>query len=168
MEKTAVRFYSTTDSPIGALLLLSDGDNVTGLYQDSQKYRPEAQPNWRRGDSQFVEVKKQLQAYFAKELTAFDLPLAMSGTEFQRKVWAGLLTIPCGQTLSYLGLARQINAPKAVRAVGLANGKNPISIIVPCHRVIGSNGKLTGYAGGVPRKQWLLEHEAAQGGLFHT
>ncbi len=160
------RFYTVIDSPLDPLLLLSDGDNLCGLYMDAQKYRPQQREDWKKDDGQFAQAKQQLRAYFAKELRSFSLPLAVSGTEFQRRVWSALLTIACGETKSYLDLAKQIKSPKAVRAVGLANGKNPISIIVPCHRVIGSNGKLTGYGGGLPRKQWLLEHEAPQKALF--
>lgn len=103
----------------------------------------------------------QLQAYFAGKRKEFDLPLNQQGTDFQQQVWQALLTIPFGQVASYADMAQAINNPKAVRAVGAANGKNPISIIVPCHRVIGANGTLTGYAGGLDRKQWLLQHESA-------
>jgi methylated-DNA-[protein]-cysteine S-methyltransferase len=163
-----VRYYTTIASPIDDLLLLSNGDALCGVYMDAQKYRPESQPDWRRDDKHFAKAKKQFKAYFAKELTEFDLPLAFAGTIFQNKVWNGLLKIPFGQTWSYQALANHIKSPKAVRAVGLANGKNPLSIIVPCHRVIGSNGTLTGYGGGLPRKQWLLQHEAAQGVLFNA
>ncbi|ADZ92099.1 methylated-DNA--[protein]-cysteine S-methyltransferase [Marinomonas mediterranea] len=105
------------------------------------------------------ECKSQLHAYFSGQLNDFQLPLDMQGTEFQNRVWRVLTTIPFGKTMSYLDIAEKLNNPKAVRAVGGANGRNPISLIVPCHRVIGSKGTLTGYAGGVARKQWLLEHE---------
>lgn len=105
---------------------------------------------------------EQLEAYFRGELTAFDLPLAPRGTEFQTRVWQALQAIPFGHTRSYRDIAVAVDAPLAVRAVGAANGRNPLSLIVPCHRVIGSNGKLTGYAGGVDRKRWLLEHERAK------
>ncbi|MDK2594601.1 methylated-DNA--[protein]-cysteine S-methyltransferase [Pseudoalteromonas obscura] len=105
------------------------------------------------------ECKQQLSAYFAKQLTQFDLDLDWQGTPFQQQVWQALISIPFGQSMSYLELAEHLNNPKAVRAVGGANGRNPITLIVPCHRVIGANGKMTGYAGGVLRKQWLLAHE---------
>lgn len=108
----------------------------------------------------------QLKAYFAKKLNTFDLPLDVNGTEFQMSVWKALKEIPYGQTVSYLDIAKTIGNPKAVRAVGLANGKNPIAIVVPCHRVIGSNNTLTGYAGGLARKQFLLNLEGAQGRLW--
>ena len=105
-------------------------------------------------------VRQQLDAYFAGELQTFDLPLHMAGTPFQKQVWQGLLTIPYGTTISYAELARRIGRPGASRAVGAANGRNPIGIIVPCHRVIGANGTLTGYGGGLDRKEWLIAHEA--------
>ncbi|ESP95423.1 MULTISPECIES: methylated-DNA--[protein]-cysteine S-methyltransferase [Pseudoalteromonas] len=105
------------------------------------------------------ECKQQLSAYFSKQLTQFDLDLDWQGTPFQQQVWQALTSIPFGQSMSYLELAEYLNNPKAVRAVGGANGRNPITLIVPCHRVIGANGKMTGYAGGVLRKQWLLAHE---------
>jgi methylated-DNA-[protein]-cysteine S-methyltransferase len=106
-------------------------------------------------------ARRQLEAYFAGRLTQFDLPLQLVGTAFQRRVWAGLLQIPFGTTTSYCALAAKLGQPTATRAVGLANGRNPVSIIVPCHRVIGRDGSLTGYGGGIERKRWLLTHEAA-------
>lgn len=112
------------------------------------------------------QCKQQLIEYLNKQRQTFALTLAPQGTDFQQQVWQALLTIPYGQVASYADIAQQINNPKAVRAVGAANGKNPISIIVPCHRVIGSNGTLTGYAGGLERKQWLLQHESSQ--MFQT
>ena len=108
-----------------------------------------------------AEAKRQLIAYFAQELREFDLPLAAAGTVFQQQVWQALTTVPYGKTASYGDIAKAINNPKGVRAVGLANGKNPIAIIVPCHRIIGANGTLTGYAGGLDKKAWLLRHEGA-------
>lgn len=161
-------FYSILQSPIGDLLLLSNGEALTGLYMDAQKHRPQSQSDWRRDEHPFIEAKAQLNAYFAKELTQFDLPLQLHGTEFQRRVWAVLGTIPFGRTASYRDIAQCIRAPRAVRAVGLANGCNPIAIVVPCHRVIGSNGQLTGYGGGLPRKRWLLAHEADMEILGHS
>ncbi|WP_423187895.1 methylated-DNA--[protein]-cysteine S-methyltransferase [Alishewanella sp. d11] len=109
------------------------------------------------------QAKQQLLAYFNQELTVFDLPLAAEGTAFQQQVWQALTTVPYGQTASYGDIAKAINNPKGVRAVGLANGKNPIAIIVPCHRIIGANGTLTGYAGGLDKKAWLLAHEGVMG-----
>ena len=109
------------------------------------------------------EARRELDAYFAGRLETFTVPLAPNGTEFQRRVWSALRDIPFGTTISYAGLARRVSNAAAVRAVGAANGRNPIPIIVPCHRVIGSDGSLTGFGGGIPRKRWLLEHEGVQG-----
>jgi methylated-DNA-[protein]-cysteine S-methyltransferase len=166
-------YFSKMDSPIGELLLVGDGTSLTQLLMLNQKYYgSETQQDWQRDDAIFRAAREQLQAYFAGELRVFDLQLAPSGTAFQRRVWQALRDIPYGQTESYGALAKRINSPKASRAVGMANGHNPISIIVPCHRVIGSNGSLTGYGGGIERKHWLLEHEGylnkseTQRGLF--
>jgi methylated-DNA-[protein]-cysteine S-methyltransferase len=148
------------DSPIGELLMVGDGTSLTQLLMLNQKYYgSETQEDWQRDDAIFRVAREQLEAYFAGELRTFDLPLAPSGTAFQQKVWQALRDIPYGHTESYGALAKRIDAPKASRAVGMANGHNPISIIVPCHRVIGTNGNLTGYGGGMERKRWLLEHE---------
>jgi methylated-DNA-[protein]-cysteine S-methyltransferase len=154
-------FYSTFDSPIGKLTLTSDGTALTGLYMELHKGMPEAAPTWVLNDAAepFVLARAQLSDYFAGTSQEFTVPLKPSGTEFQMMVWAELLNIPFGKTISYGELARRIDNPKASRAVGLANGQNPISIIVPCHRVIGANGKLTGYGGGIPRKEFLLKLE---------
>lgn len=154
------RFYSFMPSPIGELLLVSDGAALTGVYMQNHLHWDGLQPHWRRDDHRLREARRQLQAYFAEELKVFELPLALHGTGFQRSVWQELLKIPYGQTTSYGELAGRLGQPKASRAVGLANGRNPISIIVPCHRVVGANGTLTGYGGGLPRKRWLLDHEA--------
>lgn len=137
-------------------------DSVKGSAKDSAKDSgKEGVPN---GITE--EACSQLSAYFAKTRHEFDLPIEVKGTEFQTSVWKALQSIPYGQTVSYLDIAKHIGNPKAVRAVGLANGKNPIAIVVPCHRVIGSNKTLTGYAGGLARKQFLLNLEGAQGGLW--
>jgi methylated-DNA-[protein]-cysteine S-methyltransferase len=120
------------------------------------------QPEWREDKAPFAEVIRQLQAYFGGELRAFDLPLAPEGTEFQLRVWNCLRTIPYGETISYAKLAQKLGNPQAVRAVGLANGCNPIPIIVPCHRVIGSDGSLTGFGGGLANKKILLDLESPQ------
>ena len=133
-------------------------ESVKGSVKDSSK---EGVPN---GITE--EACSQLSAYFAKTRHEFDLPIDVKGTEFQTSVWKALQSIPYGQTVSYLDIAKHIGNPKAVRAVGLANGKNPIAIVVPCHRVIGSNKTLTGYAGSLARKQFLLNLEEAQGGLW--
>lgn len=160
-----MNYYTIIESPIDPLLLTSDGEYLTGLYMDVQNYLPQMKENWVHDPAYFTAATSQLTAYFAKELCQFDLPLKATGTIFQEKVWQLLTTIPFGETVSYKTIAERIQAPKSVRAVGLANGKNPISIIIPCHRVIGVNGKLVGYGGGLPRKQWLLAHEAKQGKL---
>ncbi len=152
--------YSTVASPIGELTLTSDGTSVTGVYMHNQKHAAARTKDWRRDDAALKEPRAQLQAYFAGELREFDLPLAPEGTPFQQRVWRALCDIPYGETISYGELARRIGQPKASRAVGLANGQNPISIVVPCHRVIGANGSLTGYGGGLERKRWLLAHES--------
>jgi methylated-DNA-[protein]-cysteine S-methyltransferase len=159
--------HTTIDSPIGPLLLTTDGEALTGIYLDSERG---AQPPLDVGAEDpahpvLVDAAEQLSAYFAGERDDFDLPLAASGTDFQHTVWAALVEIPYGETISYGELARRVGNPNASRAVGLANGRNPLPIIVPCHRVIGANGTLTGYGGGVERKQWLLDHERAHAGM---
>ncbi len=154
---------TTIDSPIGQLTLTANRDGVlSGVHMHNQRHAPTLPLTCVRDDSVFSETVSQLRAYFAGDLTEFDVPLAMHGTDFQRRVWAGLREIPYGETLSYGELAARIGSSGASRAVGLANGRNPIAIIVPCHRVIGADGSLTGYGGGLDRKVWLLEHEKAQ------
>ena len=155
--------YSLLESPLGPLLLTSDGSALTGVFMGDHKHGPEIGEGWVRDENAapFVKAKHQLTAYFNGTLTAFDLPLSADGTEFQRRVWHALCEIGYAETLSYGELARRIGSPNASRAVGLANGRNPISIIVPCHRVIGANGKLTGYGGGIDRKAALLDFEQA-------
>jgi methylated-DNA-[protein]-cysteine S-methyltransferase len=153
---------TSIDSPIGPLTLTARDGVLTGVHMHNQRHAPTLSARCERDDAPFEEAVAQLRAYFAGELTEFDLPLAMHGTEFQRRVWTGLREIPFGETISYGELAARVGSPGASRAVGLANGRNPIAIIVPCHRVIGADGSLTGYGGGLDRKVWLLEHEAAQ------
>ena len=157
MDKTS--YYGMMTSPIGELMLISDGETLTGLYMDNQKHAAK-RANAIRDEAMVKRPRAQLQAYFAGELREFDLPLAAAGTAFQQRVWRALCDIPYGETISYGELARRIGQPTASRAVGLANGQNPISIVVPCHRVIGANGSLTGYGGGLERKRWLLAHES--------
>jgi methylated-DNA-[protein]-cysteine S-methyltransferase len=153
--------FSVVASPIGELLLTWDGRTLTGLYLESHKRGPVPDGHWRRDDAAATRVAEQLAAYFAGERRRFDVPTAPRGSEFQRRVWEALATIPFGATISYAELARLVGAPGSARAVGAAVGRNPISIVVPCHRVVGSDGGLTGYAGGLERKRWLLEHERA-------
>ncbi|HEY1457504.1 MAG TPA: methylated-DNA--[protein]-cysteine S-methyltransferase [Solirubrobacteraceae bacterium] len=148
-------------SPVGELTLTAADGVLCGLYMHDQRHAPRLPAGCKRDDERFADVVTQLDAYFAGTLTDFDLPLAMRGTDFQSRVWEALREIPYGQTASYGELARWVGSPGASRAVGLANGRNPVAIIVPCHRVIGADGSLTGYGGGLDRKVWLLEHEAA-------
>ena len=150
--------YRTIDSPIGPLALACHGRVLTNLRMLNQTYEPD-RADWVRDDQAFPDAVDQLDAYFAGKRTDFDLELGLVGSEFQRRVWQALLTIPYGETRSYGQIAEQIGAAGAARAVGLANGHNPIAIIVPCHRVIGANGSLTGYGGGLSRKRSLLEME---------
>ena len=150
--------YRTIDSPIGPLALAGHGRVLTNLRMLNQTYEPN-RADWVRDDRAFPDAVDQLDAYFAGKRTDFDLELGLVGSEFQRRVWQALLTIPYGETRSYGQIAEQIGAAGAARAVGLANGHNPIAIIVPCHRVIGANGSLTGYGGGLGRKRSLLEME---------
>jgi methylated-DNA-[protein]-cysteine S-methyltransferase len=149
------------NSPIGLLTLTAVGGVLTGVHMNEQRHIPKIPATYKRDDAGLAHVVEQLEAYFAGELRDFDLPMEMHGTDFQRGVWASLCEIPYGETISYGELARWVGNPKASRAVGLANGRNPVAIIVPCHRVIGADGSLTGYGGGLDRKVWLLEHEAA-------
>jgi methylated-DNA-[protein]-cysteine S-methyltransferase len=151
------------DSPVGPLTLVCSDGVLSGLYLHEQRHRPAQDTFGTRDGRGFAQVVEQLAGYFRGELTAFDLPLRMTGSPFQQRVWAELRRVPYGQTRSYGQLALTIGSPTASRAVGLANGRNPISIIVPCHRIVGSTGRLTGYGGGLQRKQQLLDHERAPG-----
>jgi methylated-DNA-[protein]-cysteine S-methyltransferase len=150
--------YRTIDSPIGLLTLAGHDQVLSNVRMVDQTYEP-SRNGWYPNPKAFNEAVDQLNAYFAGELTTFDLELDLRGTEFQRRVWQALLTIPFGDTRSYGEVAEQIGVPGAARAVGLANGHNPIAIIVPCHRVIGASGSLTGYGGGLDRKRSLLALE---------
>jgi methylated-DNA-[protein]-cysteine S-methyltransferase len=150
------------DSPLGPLLLVAENGALTMLWMSPLPRRDDT-PLQAADRAVLDETAAQLDRYFAGGLTAFDLPLDLRGTPFQRRVWSALQEIPFGETTSYGELAAALGKPGSARAVGLANGQNPVSIIVPCHRVIGSNGKLTGYGGGLDRKAWLLDHEARNG-----
>lgn len=160
-------FYQEIDSPIGGLLLTSDGTNLTGLYlpksmqATTPKHHVEKLGAIKSDNPKSVlgEAIRQLQAYFRGQLRKFDVPLASKGTTFQEQVWSALQNIPYGATASYQQIARQIGRPLATRAVGLANNRNPIAIVIPCHRVIGIKGDLVGFGGGLVMKQWLLDHE---------
>jgi methylated-DNA-[protein]-cysteine S-methyltransferase len=161
---TASRVHTTVASPVGALRLVATDGVLSGLYMDDQRHRPDEATFGPRDDGPFADVTEQLEGYFAGELVDFDLPLHLEGTDFQRRVWAGLREIPYGETWSYGQLAAHLGSPGASRAVGLANGRNPVAIVVPCHRVVGADGKLTGYGGGLERKQVLLDLERRRRG----
>lgn len=164
MDATVTRTdrFTRVDSPVGELVLTGDGRSLTGCYFKGGGVARAGDPadGLDRDDAAFAEAAAQLQAYFDGERTTFDLELAPSGTAFQQRVWRQLRTIPYGRTCSYAEVARGIGATNGFRAVGLANGRNPISIIVPCHRVIGADGSLTGYGGGIERKRFLLDLES--------
>lgn len=152
-------FYNTMKSPVGALLLTSNGHDLTGLYLSGHRLYREMQQKSEKNTALFQDARRQLGEYFAGKRKQFDLPIALDGTDFQKKVWNLLQQVPYGETLSYADMAKKMGSPLASRAVGTANGKNPISLIVPCHRIIASNGAMAGYAGGVAAKKWLLSHE---------
>ncbi|MFE5921323.1 methylated-DNA--[protein]-cysteine S-methyltransferase [Streptomyces sp. NPDC056468] len=151
--------HTLIDSPYGPLTLVAEEGVLCGLYMTDQRHRPAEETFGTRDESFFRDAEEQLKAYFAGELKEFTLELRLSGTPFQRSVWEQLRKIPYGETRSYGELADILGNSGASRAVGLANGKNPIGIIVPCHRVVGANGSLTGYGGGLDRKQRLLDFE---------
>ena len=156
-------YYQWIESPLAPLLLTGDGRSLTGLYLQGQKYFPTQTDAWTAAAQvePFPQVQHQLDQYFAGQRQQFDLPLNPVGTDFQKQVWRCLPQIPFGTTSAYGTLAQMLGKPGAARAVGAANGRNPISIIVPCHRVIAADRQLTGYAGGIDRKRWLLQHEQA-------
>jgi methylated-DNA-[protein]-cysteine S-methyltransferase len=154
------------DSPIGELLLLADGDALTGLHMQDGRWRTVIRDDWERADEWFAQAREQLEEYFAGTRREFDLPLAPCGTEFQTRVWQALRDIPYGETRSYGEVAAAIGRPDRARAVGAANGRNPIAVIVPCHRVIGADGSLTGFGGGLERKRVLLDLERMGPSLF--
>jgi methylated-DNA-[protein]-cysteine S-methyltransferase len=154
--------FTQIESPVGPLLLAADETGLRNIDFVNGRRTAHPDPTWHEDPTPLQEPARQLRAYFAGELEAFDLPLSPSGTSFQLAVWGKLCEIPYGETISYGELARRLENPNASRAVGLANGSNPIPIIIPCHRVIGSNGKLTGYGGGLPIKEKLLALERRQ------
>jgi methylated-DNA-[protein]-cysteine S-methyltransferase len=159
---TAARTHVTVPSPVGPLTIVAEDGKIACLYMEAQRHAPRPESFGLPDDPQtepFAAAAAQLSAYFDGRLTDFDLPLSPAGTDFQRRVWAGLRAIPYGQTISYGELARRVASPAASRAVGLANGRNPIAIVVPCHRVIGADGSMTGYGGGLDRKRFLLALE---------
>lgn len=159
--------YQTVSSPLGPLTLAGTGSALMHLRMTGQAHQPD-NADWEPDDDAFSDVAEQLEAYFAGSLTEFDVETQLIGTEFQRRVWSALTRIPYGETRSYGQIAAQIGAPASARAVGLANGRNPIAIIVPCHRVIGSGGAMTGYAGGIDRKRSLLDLERARSPVYRA
>lgn len=152
-------WFDAFNTPIGQLTIAADDSGLRFVLFENNKYDVPGRQDWRRDAGATQRVREQFLQYFAGERQIFNLPLNPTGTEFQKKTWATLAQIPFGQTWSYSELAAKIALPKAVRAVGAANGRNPLPIILPCHRVIGANGSLTGFGGGLPTKKWLLEHE---------
>jgi len=160
--ETYTTCYTWMESPVGKLLLAADDDGLLELAFADGRTTPVVDPAWSCGGSLLNTPLRQLRAFFAGELRDFDLRLKPQGTAFQRRVWELLREIPYGETISYGELARRAGNPAASRAVGLANGSNPIAIVIPCHRVIGSSGKLTGYGGGLDNKRWLLDFERGQ------
>lgn len=154
--------YVWMDTPVGRMLVAGNEAGLRYALFGEGRAETQPRPGWREDGARLAEPVRQLRAYFAGTLRRFDLPLAAEGTPFQQRVWQELLNIPYGETISYGELARRIGKPSGSRAVGLANGANPISIVIPCHRVIGSNGKLTGYGGGLKTKEWLLAMERGQ------
>ncbi len=152
-------WFDEFTTPIGLLKIAVDSMGLRYVMFEQNKHPPTNQLDWRRDRSLTREVREQLLQYFSGERKGFDLKLSLAGTDFQQQTWNSLACIPYGTTWSYAELAKKVGSPKAVRAVGAANGRNPIPIILPCHRVIGSNGALTGFGGGLPIKKWLLEHE---------
>lgn len=154
--------YSTIDSPIGELLLVGDGRALHRLQMRAGRRPATIDPAWRRDDDAFGAATAQLHEYFDGSRQQFELGLQLNGNRFEQGVWDALRTIPYGQTTSYGAIAKQIGKPAAARAVGLANGRNPVAVIVPCHRVIGANGSLTGFGGGLERKRFLLDLEGGR------
>ena len=162
MSVDAAMRYRHVDSPVGPLLLAADDAGLRLIEFPSPRHPMSRCQDWTRGDHPVLErAQRQLDRYFEGALRVFDLPLAPRGTEFQCAVWQALATIPFGRTLSYAQLAAQLGRPSATRAVGAANGRNPLPIVLPCHRVIGADGSLTGFGGGLPTKQFLLRLEGA-------
>jgi methylated-DNA-[protein]-cysteine S-methyltransferase len=157
--------YTYLPTPIGDMLATRDEAGITGLDLPRSRHPRKVRDDWERDDAAFDDIRTQLGEYFAGERQDFDLPLNLGGSPFQSLVWRALIDIPYGETTSYGKVAVAIGHPDGPRAVGLANGQNPVPIIVPCHRVIGANGSLTGYGGGLGAKRWLLDHEARHAGL---
>jgi methylated-DNA-[protein]-cysteine S-methyltransferase len=154
------QLYTTIQSPIGELLLAGDGKALHRLDMREGRRPVKIDPRWERRDPPFADIARQLEEYFAGARRTFEVPLELAGKPFEQRVWAALREIPYGTTVSYGEIARRVGEPTAARAVGLANGRNPIALIVPCHRVIGADGGLIGFGGGLERKRFLLDLEA--------
>ncbi len=158
--------YDSMPSPLGPLLLTSDGTALTGVFMDDHRHGPAVEPDWRRDAAPLADVRAQLAEYFAGERHTFDLDVRPAGTPFQQRVWTALLDIPYGATETYGALAERLGNANLSRAVGAANGRNPVSVVVPCHRVVGASGALVGYGGGLDNKRRLLALESRQATLF--
>ena len=155
-------WFDEFKTPIGMLKIAVNAQGLRYVLFESNKHEPASVVDWKKDRSATNEARQQLLQYFSGERKEFQLELSLAGTEFQLRTWQMLASIPYGHTWSYAELAKRVDSPKAVRAVGAANGRNPLPIVLPCHRVIGSNGSLTGFGGGLPVKKWLLEHEHRQ------
>ena len=164
-----MRYYDFFDSPHGRMLLVAAEDALTGVYFEGQKYHPALEPRWRldAGHAPLRQAARELAEYFCGGRTRFEAPNAPAGTPFQQAVWKAISTVPFGSTLTYVELARRAGFPGAARAAGAATGRNPLTIFVPCHRIVGSDGSLTGYAGGLDRKRALLQLEGVGRGPGH-
>jgi methylated-DNA-[protein]-cysteine S-methyltransferase len=161
MLKDVDLMYEKHASSVGELLLVGTADHLTGLYLAPRRHPPALDSDWTRSKARFADECSQLDEYLAGERRVFEIALRLDGTPFQRAVWSALLDIAWGTTTTYAAIARSLGRPRAARAVGAAVGRNPISIVVPCHRVLGADGSLTGYGGGIETKRWLLRHESS-------
>ena len=157
-EVETVTLYARLDSPLGPLLACASGGAITGLWFEEGRHAPAPGAGWRRApqDPVLRQLAREIAEYFAGRRRTFDVAVAPAGTPFQQAVWRALRTVPYGATASYAAIAAAIDRPRAVRATGAANARNPVSILIPCHRIVGADGALTGYAGGIARKEWLL------------
>lgn len=163
-----MRYYDYLETPHGRMLLVANGEGLAGAYFIGQKYFPKRGTEWQRDPRAVARAKRELKEYFAGKRRRFGITLAPEGTPFQRAVWREIGKVACGETITYAELARRAGRPGAARAAGAATGRNPVSVVVPCHRIVGSNGSLTGYAGGLPRKKALLALEGAGNGPTST
>jgi len=170
MHGTTMRYFDFYDSPHGQMLLVASDAGLSGVYFDGQKYFPETPADWKRDarHAPLEQAKRELAEYFAGKRKRFEVALSPEGTAFQRAVWKAIATVGFGKTIAYGEVAQRAGCPGSTRAAGAATGRNPIGIIVPCHRILGSNGSLTGYAGGLERKRALLALEGVGRGLLST